>query len=367
MKKIRTQFFRLIEFIKARDLLIAFLLAVAIIILAIVIGKSNDGTIPLFHRLHYRYEAEPHNPLSFLANWDAVDYLDIAKHGYQGLFQANFFPLYPLLIKIVGFVIPSPLVSALAISWSALVGAIFCYIKLAKRLFDKITKTEAITSVLYLLFFPSGIFLIAAYSESLYLFLTLAAVNLALSKRWQLSAVCLALLSSLHITAAAVIVLIGLVLWEQKVGWVKIVASVALGFSGLAGFMLYLWVRLGQPLAFIKAQEQIHGWLRYHYINLIHQVDALNIIFIVLIIINAIYWWPKRRSFAIYGLLLLAIPLVGEKYGGFNRYVLMVFPIQLMLFAYFRNKIHGRFYGLMLMTIGWTYFALQYLAGYIGN
>ena len=52
------------------------------------------------------------------ARWDSTWYLWAAKHGYgpEGA-SVNFFPLYPLLVAVVGALGPGDIVAGLIISW----------------------------------------------------------------------------------------------------------------------------------------------------------------------------------------------------------------------------------------------------------
>ncbi|MGB9883259.1 MAG: hypothetical protein ACPLRN_01960, partial [Microgenomates group bacterium] len=70
--------------------------------------------------------------LSKLANFDGVHYLLIAKNGYSQWEQA-FFPLYPILIKIINIFINNYLLTGLLVSnISFLVGLYFL-----KKTFEK--------------------------------------------------------------------------------------------------------------------------------------------------------------------------------------------------------------------------------------
>jgi hypothetical protein len=82
---------------------------------------------------------------------------------------------------------------------------------------------------------------------------------------------------------------------------------------------------------------------------------------------TTIYWWKRRKSFAVYSGLYLLIPLVGGQFGGYPRYTLMVFPLQFMLFDYFRDKKFALMPSVVLIffAIGWAYILLQFAAGYV--
>lgn len=354
-------------YIGRHNFALSVLLTAIVVITGIALGASNNGVVPQFPQAHYHYTREPGNPLSFLSNWDGPDYLSIVHSGYQSLFDANFFPLYPMLIYVVALVVRSDLVSALLIAWVSLAGAIWFYMKIINYLFGVTKQSEMVKALAFFLLFPSGIFLVATYTESLYACLALGAIYYSLQGKWLRVAPLLLLCTATHITGGFVVVLAAMILWEQKVRWRDIAATVCIGCIGLLGYMYYVWRRFDNPFAFIKAQQSIHGWGQHSYLSLITRADPLHVIFIVLLVLSAVYWWPRRKSFAVYSLLFLLIPLAGRQYGGFNRYVLMAFPLQFMLYAYLRDKKQALPCVLALMLVVWTYFTLQYAGGYIGN
>lgn len=356
------------ESVKRHDLLLALLIAVTMIAAGTVLGWANNKVIPAYPKAHFHYTAEPNNPLSFLSNWDGPDYLKIVHHGYKELFDVNFFPLYPLIIRGVSVVVRSALVSALLISWISLVGAIYFYIQILRREGVVRNTDETLRAVSMFVLFPTGIFLIATYTESVYALLALAAIYYALQRKYVRTSLLLLLTSACHITGIFVVVLAAIILWEQKEKLRNIIFTVCVGSLGLLAYMAYLWKYFHDPLAFIKSQKEIHEWLHHGYTNLITGADPFNILFVILLIVTAVYFWRRKRiSFAVYSLLLLTIPLVGRQYGGFNRYVLMAFPLQFMLYQWLRGKKQIYPYALACMAMIWTYFALQYAGGYIGS
>ena len=355
------------RYIGKHNFALAVVLTVIMVATGIILGGSNNGVIPKFPVAHYHYTAEPNNPLSFLSNWDGPDYLSIVHSGYRSLFDANFFPLYPMLIYIVSFVVRSELISALLIAWVSLAGAIWFYMKIINHLFGVTKQSEMIQALSFFLLFPSGVFLIATYTESLYALLALGAVYYALQRQYIRVSLLLLLCTATHVTGPLIVVLAAMILWEEKERWRNIAVTVCIGSIGLLGYMCYVWRRFDNPFAFIESQKSMHGWGQHSYLSLVTRADPLHVIFIALLIMTAVYWWPRRRSFAIYSLLFLLIPLAGRQYGGFNRYVLMAFSLQFMLSAWVRDRKQIYPYVLALLTMGWTYFALQYAGGYIGN
>jgi hypothetical protein len=45
----------------------------------------------------------------------------------------------------------------------------------------------------------------------------------------------------------------------------------------------------------------------------------------------------------------------------------MAFPLQFMLYEYFKKKTDARTYMYILMAAGWAYFVLEYAGGYVGS
>lgn len=356
---------KVIDVIKRNDLLIALFLGVAVIVIGSWLGWYNNKIIPLYPKPHFHYLSD--NPLKFLSNWDGPDYINIAKHGYQNIYNASFFPLYPLLIRGFYYVVRSYLMSALMISWVSLVGAIYFFIKLIKQLGLATTQSGAATAVLFWLLFPTGVFLIATYTSSLYALLALSSIYFALSRRYLLSGILLFFATLTHITGVFVMVLDLLILFEQKLPLKKITATAIIGGAGIGAFALYSWLHFHDIFAFVKSQNQIHGWLHFDYVRLFATTDYLNALFVLLLLASAVYFWSRRKSFAIYSLLFLTIPLIGGIWGGFNRYVLTAFPIPLMIYGLFKKKRFFMTLILILSVMLYTYTLLQYAGGYIGS
>lgn len=121
--------------IVGRDWLLAILVTLVIGVLGVSLGWYNNRVVPVNPSTLAHYNLEPGNPLKFMSNWDGPDYLAIAKSGYSSSVQANFFPLYPLVVRLVNVVLRSRLFSGLLVSWLSLTGAIYFYLKIIKVLF----------------------------------------------------------------------------------------------------------------------------------------------------------------------------------------------------------------------------------------
>jgi Mannosyltransferase (PIG-V) len=119
---------------------------------------------------------------------DAQWFLRIATAGYaphDG--SAAFFPLYPLAVRLVGW-IPGvgPLGAALIVGNAAFFGALVMLHALTRL---ELGSDAARRTVLFCAFFPSAFFLLAPYTEPLFLLLSVSAFWFARRNRWVWSAV----------------------------------------------------------------------------------------------------------------------------------------------------------------------------------
>ena len=122
-------------------------------------------------------------------NADALRYLKIASLGY-GVDDGSgaFFPLYPLLARGVSNLLGNTwLLGAYVVSNVALVVALVLLYRLTAL---ELSESMARKAVLYLCVFPTGFFLFAPYSESLFLALSVGALYAARTSRWGVAAAC---------------------------------------------------------------------------------------------------------------------------------------------------------------------------------
>ena len=114
-----------------------------------------------------------------LKRWDAIHFLHIAQHGYVFEHSAAFFPLYPLLIRLVAtrlFNSADPrvyLLSSVLLNFIFFNAACVYLHALTLKLFKRSSRMATLTCLLFCLN-PANIFFTAPYSESLYSMLTFA-------------------------------------------------------------------------------------------------------------------------------------------------------------------------------------------------
>ncbi|NIN65102.1 MAG: hypothetical protein GTO63_10445 [Anaerolineae bacterium] len=288
----------------------------------------------------------------FVGVWQRFDtlwYLRTATHGYSAaVSDIHFPPLYPLLIKVLGTIfLNNYLVAAIAISNIAYVLALIYLYKLTAEMFG--TRT-ARRGALYLSVFPTSFFLIAPYSESLFLLLAVAAFYYLARKRWLLVGFLgfLAVLTRLPALALFPPLLYEYLrqgdyrirwFWRDLTGLLLIPLGAALylclrylvgGTPVLPASEPKLFARLAPPW------ENVTYAIRTLASGSFHQADLFNLAFTLLFVALLILSWrrfPLSYHFYTIGtLILLTTRLVEtQPLNSMSRYVLAIFPIFMYL------------------------------------
>ncbi len=233
---------------------------------------------------------------AFTSAWrrfDSFFFLQIAQFGYYDQGLGAFFPLYPLLVRLVAWPLQGHFtLAALLVSWLCAWGSYLWFYRLAQREFGPRVARYAL---LFLALCPVSFFGFAPYSESLFLLVSIGAVERARAGRlWQAS-----LLAALGmLTRPTGILLLIPLAWEwarraylaealpgwlarRVPGWlfqttapakpasaeaaatpasVKPLAWLSLGLVPLAllGYMLFLKLHNGNALAFLAGESAWH-------------------------------------------------------------------------------------------------------------
>ena len=330
--------------------------------------------------------------LQYFVKWDSGFYLELAEKGYffdqaKELYNAAFFPLYPLLIKTFSIVFRSEVVSGLIISSLATFFACFFLYKLAKlELRDN--KNTALRTVFYFLIFPSAVFLAAIYTESLFIFLAVACLYFSRIKNWKWAGIfgffC-ALTRPIGIIMLPVLALE--YLEQKKFKWKEIkseLAWVLLIPAGLFSYMAYLWFRFGDPLLFLKAQNawdrkvgfNLFGiWdnLKSHFHDLIFpsenfafslRNDFELIFFAAFLVLSVFVWRNLRKSYGLYCLLALLIPFATCSLISMTRFVLVLFPVFILLAKWSEKRVWLNYVIIMLFAMLLSLFTIMFANWY---
>ena len=220
------------------------------------------GLVAAVH--HHRIE------LTFrvLATWDGFWYLNLAKHGYphavppgSGQHAAStlaFFPLYPLLVRLVHAVLPvSWLTAGLIVSWAAGAAATLAVWRLARLVMGDVAGDRAAVAFA---FFPGAFVLSMAYAEGLMILLAALCLHALLRRRWVVAGVAAALATATRPNALALVAACAVAGWMawRATGERRAARAIMLAPAGAAAFFVFLWVHTGSPLTWFHAEHA--GW-----------------------------------------------------------------------------------------------------------
>ena len=299
------------------------------------------------------------------ARWDSEFFLRIAENGYDKA-SAAFHPLYPALVAGLGRVFLGHYVLAgLVVSLLAALGSFVLLHRLAA---ERLGVEGARRAVLYLAVFPMSLFLQAVYSESLFLFLVLAAFALAERDRFAVAGVVAGLAILTRAAGVALLPALAVLAWRHR-DRLRALGGVALALPVAAVYPLVLWQQVGDPWAFTDAQDRWHrrfsaagplggiwdglvaGWRGLEQFVVGHGTHVSGVspmhaaaenvqaaVFLVFFLVLTVVAW--RRFGAPYGLfaaISLAVPLSYPSTRwpllSLPRFGLVIFPLFLALAA----------------------------------
>jgi 4-amino-4-deoxy-L-arabinose transferase-like glycosyltransferase len=189
--------------------------------------------------------------------WDGGWFLRIVQHGYaEPHFTAAFFPLYPLLVRVLAWPLAGrDVLAGVLVSLAASAVAVVLLYELVRELLDE---DDAKRSVVYLLVFPTTLFLCAVYSESLYLALSVGTFLAATRGKWLTAGILCGL--AMLTRSAGVVLLVPLVLiaWRSS-DRSRALTRAAVALPIAAVWPLYLWIRFSDPILFLHAQHDHFG------------------------------------------------------------------------------------------------------------
>jgi len=365
-----------------KKIILLFILWVVIINLFAVFALNrfnleSDTAYSWLNESHFS-KVQQWNPVPLHSRWDSFWYLDIAQNGYifKGSGQLSnivFFPLYPILMRIVSFFLDGNFILA---GW--ILSMIFLF--LALLYFSKIVKEfhkeiNPQLPLLFLLIFPTAFFLNTIYAESLFLFLSLASFYYALKKNFVLAGI-FGLFSALaRITG---ILLFIPLMWEYfqdlkpRHFLNKNFFSIFLVPFGTFIFFIFHYFKFGDLFLFLKIES---AWGRTFSFNASHFslfshpaiVNLfIDILFVIFAIVTTYFVFKKLRvSYGLYMLATLFVALSTGTFMSIGRYILVLFPIYILM-ASLKNQYQQlvfAFPSVLLLAMNIILFVNNYWAG----
>ncbi len=200
-----------------------------------------------------------------LAAWDGVWYARIVSDGYsydsERRSSVAFYPGYPCLASAVASVNGwSPVASLLVVSHGCLLGAfvvLYSYVRIRR---SGAAPDVAEHALVAFGLFPTTFYFRMAYSESLFLLVTVTAM-LAMERKWPTAVIALVIGAATATRAVGVALLVpfAMYLWRESPSLLAIAWRSALFLPlacwGLAAWAAYQAYVFDEPLAFIKTQR----------------------------------------------------------------------------------------------------------------
>jgi hypothetical protein len=307
-----------------------------------VIVIAELAAVIIGQRAGTHVQESTHQMLAVWGRWDAVHYLDIATQGYQGTDMA-FFPLFPLLIRIVGRLVGNHLIAGILISnASFFFGLLFLY-KLLEHEYDRPVARRAI---FYISIFPSAFFFSAVYTESLFFMLTVASFYYMRAHRWWLAGI-IGFFAAMTRVEGVLLAVPFLIEWYAQykpklaTGFRALLAG-ALIPLGLMVYMTYLWVLRADPLYFSHVQVNWNRHFAPPWVSIINAFEKIahatqgqtvanqvfEITFTALMLGVLVGGWRRLRpSYIAYMALSILIPMSTSSLMSMPRFALVLFPM----------------------------------------
>ncbi len=303
--------------------------------------------------------------------WDGQWYLKIATEGYhKDDGSAAFFPLYPWILRVTGWLAGERYIWAgIVLSSLFFLAALILLHRLVRLDFHP---ADAGRTVFYLAVFPVAFFFWAVYSESLFLFLAVGALLAARTQRWWWAAVAISFAVWTRMTGLLLLFPLAWEMWlayhppmptdpramppARPSRWT--LPSLILPLVAVLGFFGWVWLRFGDPLASLKAQDMWNRTFTWPWETVINAFKAASqmafqyqpenqswtylgaFIFAVAMGLLSLRW--LRGSYSIYlwaGILFsLFLPTPRNPLFAYPRYVIVLFPAFMALALLGRNR-----------------------------
>ncbi len=299
--------------------------------------------------------------------WDVGVFVDVAYGGYahrppDKYNLSAYFPLWPLVMHIFGGSFSNPYTS---LFFTGLVLANLCFyfglVLLYYLVRTHFGPTVAKDALFFLAIGPYALFFFIGYSESLFLLLSLAIfffLHRGRTLDWWLAGLC-GFLAALTRATGIVLAIPFLVILIQRfwpyqtslrTHWrplLNAILPMTLIPLGLLLYMIYLYIIMGDPLAFSTWEARTWGrYLTFPWTGIINDIQSLlllkhnfssnlmDLLFTLIPMITLLIGWKRLPlDYSLFALTMmlfsLSAPIQGLDYplAGSPRFMLVIFPV----------------------------------------
>jgi hypothetical protein len=310
--------------------------------------------------------------------WDAVHHLNLARLGYFGVGVPDsvYYPLYASLVGAVTRGLTQDyVVGGLLVSTLATAGTLVLLYLIADQLRGRET---ARLSVLVMAAYPTAFFLMAPFTESLFICLTLAAFLAAYRGRWWLAgppAMLASLARGPGMLTGAALAWLGWVQWRQTQRPRRlrqlIPSLIGAGLAVVGGLGFQAWRALAgfPPMTVILETGSKLAWVGplagvgYAFSQVIHKPEFLTIletasamIFTTLLVAMLVRPAWRRGEWLLYmGINLILFTGVhtfeASAWRSIARYVLILFPGFIVIADWLTQRSKGLRFGYFTLSL----------------
>ncbi|MBI2309876.1 hypothetical protein HYU89_03170 [Candidatus Collierbacteria bacterium] len=289
------------------------------------------------------------------ANLDGNHYLSIARNGYYE-FENGFFPLYPLAIRVVANLSGLPfLLSGLLVTYTSFI----LFLKLLLRLLRLDFTDQASNQVIrWIIGFPVAFYLIAIYNDALFLFLTVGCFYAVRKSKWWPGGILGGLAALTRFPGIAIFPALLIEWWSGKRRIRDLIPVFFIPLSTLSYFLyLHIWERdwnLFVTSMSVWRQDRFVLPIQtaYRYFKIFASVSPNSLMYFLALaefsaVVFAIVVLIKgfkliRRSYWVYAVSYLLIPMSGGTFQGMPRYIIHAFPV-ILIFSLLTVKSRWRY------------------------
>ncbi len=334
--------------------------------------------------------------------WDSEFYLAIADTGYDsnqvraisGQFNwfgkqiyckaetdrdclslsSAFFPVYPLLIKLLSFplrILPLTQIGNLTLAavMVSMLGALAAMLSLFYMSRSFLGDDGGVRAAFYLLIFPSGFFLAQVYSEGTFIGVTFAALAFLTLRKWWWAAL-FAAIAVWTRPGGAILVLPMVMVWlidrTWKDGWKPALLKAIAALTPAISFGVWSLTPLASN--FYKVESlffsrslfawvgSVFSWKQAYHLFLVGNpmtrfYYGLEFSAIILAVIACVLLIRKRPELALYGLAMIVFAFTTGAAQGMVRYVLVAPPLFLVLASWGKSHAFDRVWILLSILL----------------
>lgn len=335
-----------------------YLVCIKLAVLALFTFGISCFSIDLEGRLIWGWQGpDVKEWISKLQGWDGNYYLELASEGYRSTSSANaFYPLWPGVIRFFSFLTGcKPVWVGFWVSnFCSLVGIWLFWKLISEEYGSKISKY----TLCFLMAFPGALFFCMLYTESLFFLLVIVAFYAMRKEYWFLVGIAVFLLPLTRAVGVFILVPLAWQLWEEKKlfkNWLLLLVPLA-GYGAYFGLM---YIFTGNALAGFDAQKayphapsianifNLSGfWNNFTNMQSIYGMrnSILDRAFFLLLLALLPFVWKLNRTWFFYTLLMGVVPAMTSWFMSYRRYIIVCFPIFVVLAIQMEKSKHKRFY-----------------------